>query len=211
MRYFLSIFRQSVMLSFRKGGGAMGACAFYIITIALFIFAMGPQMVSSYTTSVMSISMLLAIITTLPLMFERDYEDGSLEQIILQPVLLEIMVLAKICGSWCSNILPILIVSPLIAISASLSVQQILVSLSVLTVASFVMVALGAIGAALTIGSKRGGLLQALVIMPLYIPILIFSSTNSGEHGLLFLSGILLFLLPLSCYVCAALIRISSD
>jgi|CXWL01.1.fsa_nt_gi heme exporter protein B len=215
MRIFLLILSQSLKLSFRKGGGALGACAFYVIVVTLFTFAIGPQAMSKYATSIMCISMLLATITTLPLLFERDYEDGTLEQFLLQPVLLELLVAAKICGQWCSHIIPILLVSPLLAVTADLSYEQTLHTMFVLLLASPTMVALGAIGAALTIGSKRGGLLQALVVMPLYIPVLIFASASgqnsTGQGSLLFLSGMLFVSLPLSCYVCSALIRANDD
>lgn len=214
MKIFSLIFSQSLRLSFRKGGGALGACAFYVIVVTLFTFAIGPQAITQYAAAIMCVSMLLATITTLPLLFERDYEDGTLEQFLLQPVLLELLILAKICGQWCSHIIPILLVSPLLAVMADLSFEQTLHTMLVLLLASPTMVALGAIGAALTIGSKRGGLLQALVVMPLYIPVLIFASAsghNGGQGGSLFLSGMLFVSLPLACYVCSALIRANDD
>lgn len=214
MRIFLLIITQSLKLSFRKGGGALGACAFYIIVVTLFTFAIGPQAIKQYAAAVMCISMLLATITTLPLLFERDYEDGTLEQFLLQPVLLELLVFAKICGQWCSHIIPILAVSPLLAVMADLSFEQTLHTMLILLLASPTMVALGAIGAALTIGSKRGGLLQALVVMPLYIPALIFASAgeqSGGQEGILFLGGMLCASLPLACYTSCALIRVSND
>ncbi len=209
MKIFLLILIQSLRLSFRKGGGALGACAFYVIIVTLFTFAIGVQAMSTHATAIMCISMLLAVITTLPLLFERDYEDGTLEQFLLQPVLLELLVFAKICGQWCSHIIPILLVSPLLSIAANLSFEQSLYTLVILLLSSPTMTCLGAISAALTIGSKRGGLLQALVVMPLYIPVLIFAS--AGDGGMLFLCGMLFFSLPLACYVCSALIRISDD
>ena len=214
MRIFRLIILQSICLSFRKGGGALGACAFYVIMVTLFTFAMGTQAISQYATAIMCVSMLLAIITTLPLLFERYYEDGTLEQFLLQPVLLEMLVCAKICGQFLSQIIPILAVSPLLAIMAGLSYQQTLHALLVLILAAPTMVALGAIGASLTIGSKRGGLLQALVVTPFYIPVLIFASAtgqNSGNSGILFLAGLMFISFPLACYVCAGLIRASDD
>jgi heme exporter protein B len=92
---FLLILLQSLRLSFRKGGGAFGSCAFYIIVVTAFTFSIGPDAVRTYATGIMCISMLLAAITTLPLLFERDYEDGTMEQYLFQPVLLELLVLAK--------------------------------------------------------------------------------------------------------------------
>lgn len=214
MRIFSLILSQVISLSFRKGGGALGACAFYVIVVTLFTFAIGPQAMTRYATAIMCVSTLLAIITTLPLLFERDHEDGTLEQLLLQPVLLELLVLAKICGQWCSQIIPILVVSPLLAIMADLSFDQTLHTIITLLLASPTMVAIGAIGAALTIGSKRGGLLQALVVMPLYIPVLIFAAASGQETmqgNMVFLSGISLVTVPAACYVCSSLIRINTD
>lgn len=212
LKFFFLIFIQSIRLSFRKGGGALGACAFYVIAVTLFTFALGPAAVSQYAAAVMCISMLLAIITTLPLFLERDYEDGTLEQLLLQPVLLELLIAAKICGGWCSHVLPILAVSPLLAIMNGISFAQTCGALLILLLASPTMVALGAISAALTLGSKRGGLLQALIVMPLYIPVLIFASASAeGQGSVLFLAGLLFAALPLACYACAALVRVSAD
>lgn len=214
MRIFSLILSQVINLSFRKGGGALGACAFYVIVVTLFTFAIGPQAMSKYATAIMCVSTLLAIITTLPLLFERDHEDGTLEQLLLQPVLLELLVLAKICGQWCSHMIPILLASPLLAIMAGLSFEQTIHTITTLLLASPVMVALGAIGAALTIGSKRGGLLQALVVMPLYIPVLIFAAASGQEVGqgsAVFLLGMNLIAIPAACYVCSSLIRINAD
>lgn len=210
MMLFSLILKQSLQLSFRKGGGAFGACAFYIIIVTLFTFALGPESMSNHAGAVMCVAMLLSIITTLPLIFERDHEDGSLEQYLVQPILLEMVVLAKIIGQWCSHMLPILAISPLLAVMADVTMEQTTHILIILLIASPTMVAIGAIGAALTLGSKRGGLLQALVVMPLYIPVLIFAAT-AGEGTILFLLGLLCASLPLSAYACAALVRVSQD
>ena len=208
MKIFFLILLQSLRLSFRKGGGAFGACAFYVIVVTLFTFAMGVEEANKSATAIFCVSMLLAVITTLPLLFERDYEDGILEQFLLQPILLEVIVLAKICGQWCSHIIPILLVSPLLAMMQNLSLEQTIYTIFILSLSSLTIVALGSIGAALTIGSRRGGLLQALVIMPLYVPVLIFASASGEQGNILFLSGLAFASLPIACYTCAALIRV---
>ncbi|MBY0407481.1 MAG: heme exporter protein CcmB, partial [Rickettsiales bacterium] len=129
----------------------------------------------------------------------------------LQPVVLEWLVFAKIAGQWVASVLPILLVSPLLAMAANLSGAQMAQALWLLVLASPTVVALGSIASALTLGARRGGLLQALVVMPLYVPVLIFAA-SAGEHGaLLFLTGMMLGSVPLACFVSAALIRISQD
>lgn len=207
---FLSILIQTIQLSFRRGGGALEACAFYVIAVMVFIFALGASAMVQYATVIMCVSMLFAMITTLPLMLERDHEDGTLEQLILQPLPLETLVLAKIIGQWCSYIIPILLVSPLLAVMAGMNFEQTLATLLMLLLASPTMVAIGAISAALTIGNKRGGLLQTLVVMPFYVPVLIFATAN-GQGNVAFLIAMIFASLPIACYACAALVRVSVD
>lgn len=204
---FSLILKQTLTHSFRKGGGAFGACGFYIIIITLFTFALGPQGIHEYAAAAMGVSMLLATTTALPLFFERDYEDGTLEQYLLQPVALELVALAKILGQWLAIIVPILIVSPLMAMFADLSFAQTTGALILLLLASPSIIAIGAIAAALTLGAKRGGLLQALITLPLTIPILIFAASAGGHGAMLFLSGVLCAAVPLACWVCAGLMR----
>jgi heme exporter protein B len=207
---FLLLLSQTILMAFRKGGGALGTCAFYIIIVTLFTFALGSEGMKQYTGAAMCLGLLLSTVTSLPLLYERDFEDGSLEQYLLQPALLEILVLAKICGQWLACVLPMLTVSPLLALMANLDAAQSVHVLLLLLLASPTVIALGSIAAALTIGSKRGGLLQALVVLPFYIPVLIFAASG-GQGALLFLGGMLFASLPLSCYISASLIRMSQD
>lgn len=205
------ILTQTVMHAFRKGGGALGTAAFYIIIVTLFTFALSPETMAQYAGAVMAAAMLLASLIALPLFYERDYEDGTLEQYLLQPVMLELLVLAKIAGTWLAIALPIVIVSPLLAMSSGLTSEQTQTALTSLLLASPSIVALGSIAASLTIGVRRGGLLQALIILPLYIPILIFATSIGGQGAPLFLAAMLLASLPLSCFVSAWLIRLNAD
>lgn len=204
------ILKQTVRLSFRKGGGALGCVAFYIIAVTLFTFALGPEAMHESGGPVLCVAMLLASVTLLPLYFERDHEDGTLEQLLLSPAMLEMLVLAKILGQWISSMLPLLVVSPLLAISMGLEGEMGQV-LWPLLLASPTVVALGAVAAALTLGTKRGGLLQALIVLPLQVPVLIFAALGNQPGALLLLSGIMFASVPLSCWVSAALIKLSAD
>lgn len=211
MKWFLLILRQTVKLAFRKGGGALGGMAFYIIIVCLFTFALGPEGMRAHAGAVMCVALLLSNVTSLPLMYERDHEDGTLEQFLLQPVLLEILVLARICGQWVASVFPMLAVSPVLAAMAGLSASQTADAMLLLTLASPTIVALGSVAAALTIGNRRGGLLQALVVMPLYIPLLIFAASAGQQGALMFLTAMMLASLPLSCLISSALIRMSQE
>jgi heme exporter protein B len=211
MNMFRLMLKQTVSLAFRKGGGAFGVVAFYIIIVTLFTFALGPDAMSKQAGAVMCVALLLSSVSALPLFYERDHEDGTLEQLLLQPVVLEWLVGAKILGQWVSAFVPMLLVSPLLAVMANLDGAQMGQALGVLFLASPTVAALSSIAAALTLGSRRGGLLQALVVMPLYVPVLIFAASAGEQGALLFLTGLLFGSLPLSCYISAALIRISQD
>lgn len=204
---FSLILKQTITHAFRKGGGAMGTAAFYIIIVTLFTFALSPETMAHYAGAVMAAAMLLSSLIALPLFYERDFEDGTLEQYLVQPVMLELLVLAKIAGGWLAIALPILMVSPLLAMFSGLAFEQAQSALLSLLLASPSIVAVGSLAAALTIGVKRGGLLQALIILPLYMPILIFAASAGGQGATLFLTAILLASLPLSCFVSAWLIR----
>jgi heme exporter protein B len=207
---FNLLLTQTLQLAFRKGGGTLGTVAFYVIIVTLFTLALGPEFMANHAGAVMAASMLLSSLIAMPLMFERDYEDGTLEQLLLAPAPLEIITLAKITGQWLAIAVPILLASPLVAVLAGLSFNHMSKAFLLLCLASPSMVAVSAIGAAITLGVKRGGLLQALIVLPLYIPILIFAATG-GQGAILFLSAILCASIPLSCYVTAALIRASLD
>lgn len=204
------ILQQTVQLAFRKGGGALGTVAFYVIAMTLFTFALGPDIMTQYAGAAMAVAMLLASLIALPLIYERDYEDGTLEQLLLSPAMLEVIALAKICGQWLAIALPILIASPLIALMCNLPWEELQRSWWLLLLASPSMVAIGSIGAALTIGTKRGGLLQALIVLPLYIPLLIFAASG-GEGAPLILAAILCASVPVSCYVSALLLRLAIE
>ncbi len=208
---FQLVLSQSISQSFRRGGGAFGACAFYIIIVTLFAFALSPDTLSKHAGAVMCVAMLLASITAMPLLFERDHEDGTLEQYLLWPVALELLMLAKIAGQWIAVTLPILLASPLMAMFAGLEFETALSAMLQLLLASFSMIAVGSIAAALTLGARRGGLLQALITLPLYVPILIFASASSGAGALMFLGAIALASWPLACFLCAAIIKVTCD
>lgn len=208
---FNLILTQTLTHAFRKGGGAFGVLAFYVMVMTLFTFAVGPEGMQKYAAAIMATAMLLSSLIALPMLYERDFEDGTLEQFLLQPTLLEFIVLAKIIGQWLAMALPILLITPLVGIMANIPMEGIWQTAFFLLLASPSMVAIGSIAAALTIGTRRGGLLQSLIVLPLYIPILIFAAASSGQGVALLLAAILFGSLPIACWVSAALIRAAQD
>lgn len=211
MSFFWLILTQTLTHAFRKGGGALGTVAFYVIIVTLFTFALGPDTMAMHAGAVMAAAMLLASLIALPLMYERDHEDGTLEQLLLAPVTLELLVLAKIAGTWLAIAIPMLLVSPLVAALYGLSLPDIQAIWVQLLLASPSMIAVGSVGAALTIGARRGGLLQALIVLPLYIPLLIFAASGDGPETAVLLTAISCASVPLSCLISAALLRATQD
>lgn len=208
---FYLIFNQSLTHSFRKGGGAFGVLAFYIMVVTIFAFALTPEGLHRHANAVMCVGLLLACITALPILYEQDHEDGTLEQFLLQPVALEWLVAAKLSGLYIAIMLPVLLLSPILTIMAGLDYDATLTTLTHLLLVSPTILAIGSITAALTLGHRHGGLLQAIITLPLAIPPLIFAASSSGQGATLFLAGLVLISLPLSCLVSAALIRLSQD
>ena len=206
---FNLILTQTIKLSFRKGGGAMGCLAFYIIIFTLFAFALSPEAMREYALAVMCVSLVLASVTAQPLIFEQDEEDGMIEQYILKADALEWVVLAKFLGQWVVQLLPILLTLPLLAMMAGLPAAQALETCLRMLLLSPSIVAIAVFTAALTLGSKRGGLLPALVSLPLLVPLVIFASSLEGQGAALLLAAFACVSVPFSSYVSAALLRLS--
>lgn len=206
---FSRILMQTIMLAFRKGGGALGCLAFYIIIFMLFAFALSPDAMQHYALAVMCVSLVLANVTGLPLIFAADAEDGMLEQYILKAHALELVTLAKLLGQWVVQLLPILVSIPLLAIMAGLNQEQMLACMLRLLLLSPSLSAIAVLTAAFTVDSKRGGLLQALISLPLTMPLVIFSSSAGGAGAEAMLAAAALASIPLSCYVSAALLRLA--
>jgi heme exporter protein B len=205
---FNLVFSQTVTLAFRKGGGAMGTLAFYIVIFTLFAFALSPEALKHYAVAVMTVALVLASVTSQPLVFERDEEEGMLEQFVLKAPVLEIVVLAKLVGMWVVQLLPILIALPLLLLMAGLDGAQSYDVMVRMLLLSPSICAIGVLTAAFTLGSKRGGLLPALISLPLLMPLVIFASSLTGAGALLLLAAAALASVPFACYVSAAILRL---
>ena len=151
---------------------------FFAIVIALFPLAVGPQtqLLQSLSPGLVWVAALLAVLLSLDGLFRSDFEDGSLEQWVLSSRPLPLLVLAKVSAHWLFSGLALVLLSPLLALMLGLPGRCLPVLLASLLLGTPVLSLLGAIGAALTVGLKRGGLLLALLILPLYIPVLILGS-----------------------------------
>lgn len=208
---FMQLLKHDLQLSWRSGGGLM-VVVFFIIVVALFPLAVGPQSarLADISVGVIWVAALLAGLLSLDRMFQADYEDGSLDQLRLSPLPLELVVLAKAVAHWLGTALPLIIVTPLLGVIMNLPESFYLPLLLSLLVGSPALSFIGAIGAAVTLSVRRGGVLLSLLILPLYVPVLIFGVLAVMDQGpLLILGALSLFSLVLAPWAAAAVIRLT--
>ncbi len=178
MSFFVLLLKREARLLCRRPAELANPLVFFAIVVALFPLAVGPQMqlLQSLSPGLVWVAALLAVLLSLDGLFRSDLEDGSLEQWVLSEHPLPVLVLAKVLMHWAFSGLALVLVSPLLALMLGLPERCLPVLLASLLFGTPVLSLLGAVGAALTVGLKRGGLLLALLTLPLYIPVLILGS-----------------------------------
>lgn len=172
------VIRRDLLLAMRRRADVLTACAFFALVASLFPLGLGPepQLLRTVAPGVIWVSALLASLLTLPRLFAADHADGTLEQMLLSPVPLSVVVAGKVFAHWLVAGLPLTLMSPLLALQYDLSQDtQIVLALSLLA-GTPVLSLIGAIGGALTLGLRGGGLLLSLLVLPLYIPVLIIGA-----------------------------------
>lgn len=176
MSAFFTLVRRDLSLSFRQGLDSMMVVTFFIIAVVLFPFGVGPEpnTLARIAPGTIWVAALLASMLSLERLFQTDYEDGSLELLSLAPVPLEITVLAKVTSHWLTTGLPLIVTAPLLAVLMQLPAEGYRVMIGALVLGTPALSLIGAVGAALILGSRRGGVLLSLLVLPLYIPVLIF-------------------------------------
>ncbi len=208
----MQLFFRDVLLAFRRGGGALSGIIFYVLAFVLFAFALGPDRLAAAAPGVLCVTLLLALIISLPWLFERDAEDGSLEIYLTQPVAVEALVAVKLLAYWLTHALPMVLLAPCLAGLAGVLEAEIGAYVLRLFLASFALLASGAMGAALTLQQRGGVVARALIILPFYIPVLIFTLGDPREiFPTLLLAGWTTFILPVSCWLCSVLIKVSQE
>lgn len=176
MNAFAQLVKRDLVLAARDGGAIGTALGFYLIVIALLPLGLGPDLnlLSRIAPGVLWIGLLLAALLSLPRLFEDDREDGSLEVLATGPLPLEAVVLAKSLAHWISTGVPLTLAAPVLGLLLNLDLSAYPVLVGSMLLGTPAVSLLGAIGAALTLGSRRGGLLIALLVLPLYVPTLVF-------------------------------------
>lgn len=172
----LGLLRRDLGLAARDGGAVGTALGFYLIVVAMMPLGLGPDLnlLAKIAPGVLWIALLLSALLSLGRLFADDFEDGSLDALIAGPVPLELVVFVKALAHWVSTSLPLALMAPVLGLLLNLELNAYGVMVATLFAGTPAISFLGAIGAALTLQSRRGGLLVALLVLPLYIPTLIY-------------------------------------
>jgi len=221
MTGFLAVLRREVQLARVGGGDLMTLLLFFVLVGALMPFAIGPDkaLLSRIAPGVVWVSALLALLLGLDRLFRSDFEDGSLRAFHNATISLEAIVLAKLVAFWLTVILPLLIAVPVHALLLGMNGDILLRTLVSLGIGTPGLLALGAIGAAVTVSLRHGGLIGPVLILPLAVPVLIFGigavspppAPGADRVALLFLSALSLVLVAIAPFVAGLALRLSED
>ena len=217
MTAFRLLVMRDLRLALRQGGDAAMVVGFFVLTVILFPFGVGPEpaLLARIAAGILWVTALLAALLSLERLFQADWEDGSLEALALMPLPLEAQVLAKCFAHWLVAGLPLIVVAPLLALLLHLDAAGYPVLMLSLALGTPSLSLIGAVGAALSLGARRGGVLLSLLVLPLYIPVLIFgvAAIEAAIAGLparphlLLLGALLAAALPLAPLAAGAALR----
>jgi heme exporter protein B len=221
MTGFLGLLRRDLRLALRQGGDTGLVLAFFVLAVVLFPFGVGPEpeILARVAAGILWVAALLAALLSLDRLFQRDYDDGGLDLIALSPMPLELAVLAKCAAHWLVTGLPLALVSPALALVVNLDRRAIATLFLSLLVGTPALSLIGGIAAALTLGARRQSVLLSLLVLPLYVPVLIFgagaveaSALATGPRAdLLLLGAFTLAALPLAPWASAAALRLALE
>lgn len=219
---FFTLVHRETLLSWRQGGAGWLVVVFYVMTVSMFPLGVGPdpEILALIGSGIVWVAALLAAILSLDRMFALDVEDGSMDLLALSGTPLWLVTLAKGTGHWLNTMGPVIIATPVLALVLNLGAEGFTTLLLTMLLGTPALSFFGGIAAALTATLKRGGVLIPLLVMPLYIPTLIFGTTAVSEairggggevSNLLFLAALSVFALVLGPIVSAAAIRITME
>ncbi|HEV2558666.1 MAG TPA: heme exporter protein CcmB [Microvirga sp.] len=187
MSAFLAILSRDLALANRIGGSGWLGLVFFLLIVTLVPFALGPDLnlLSRIGPAILWIAAVLATLIGLDRLFQADEEDGSLDLLRSAPAPLEVLVLAKVVAHWLTTGLPLALASPLFGLLVALSPEGMAAMVATLIVGTPALTFVGAVGAALTATLRRGGLILAILVLPLMVPTLIFgvSAANAATGG----------------------------
>ncbi|WP_368904355.1 heme exporter protein CcmB [Taklimakanibacter lacteus] len=214
MKLIWALMRRDLKLATRQGGGAGTAIGFFVTVIVLLPLGLGPDqaLLQRIAPGALWIALLLSVLLSAERIFQSDFEDGSLDAMALGVVPLELVVLAKAAAHWLTTALPLAVAAPLLGFLINLDPGVILPLGLAMLLGSLALSLLASLGAAITVALRRGGLLVSLLILPFYVPCLIFgvaatTSPDLTKPSLLMLSAIALASLVLIPIAAAAALR----
>jgi heme exporter protein B len=221
MRAFCGLIRQDLRLGMRQGGDIGLVLGFFVLAVILFPFGIGPEpeLLRRVAAGIVWVAALLAAVLSLDRLFAADYADGGLDQIALSAMPLEMAVLAKSAAHWLTTGLPLVIVSPLLAMLVDLDPAALPSLVLGLLLGTPAMSLVGAIAAGLSLGARRPGVLTTLLVLPLYLPSLIFGTgavegslaAEGARAHLLLLAALTVAAVPLAPLAAAAALRQALD
>ena len=217
LKFLFYIVRRELRMAFRNGTDSWVVVMFFMIVVILFPLGVGPEpdILNKISSGVIWVAALLSAMLSMDRLFHVDYDDGSLELLVLHPQPLEFIVLAKVLAHWLTTGLPLIIISPLLAIFLNMDISSYFTLIVSLFLGTPTLSLIGSIGAALILGARRSGALLSLIILPLFIPVLIFGVSAveasilgiSSKPQLLILGGLFLLSSALSPLASAASLR----
>ena len=215
------LYRRDLLLAFRHWDQVLQPVVFFAMITTLFPLALDPEIgaLREIAGGVLWVAALLAALLGLEFLFRADYADGALEQLLLSGQPLALMAIAKGFAHWTIAGLPLVAVSPLVAIGLGVPPEALCATALSLALGTGILSALGAIGAGLTLGLRRGSMLLSLLVLPLAMPALIFGARavdlairgDSARGPLLLLAAMLVLALTLAPFAVAAALRISAE
>ncbi len=183
---FFTLLKRDLKIAIRHRGDIFNPLLFFVMVVTLFPLGVGPepQMLARIAPGIIWVAALLASMLSLERLFKADFMDGTLEQMLLSPQPLSIMVLAKVFAHWLLTGVPLILIAPLLAVLLNLEANSYGALIATLALGTPVLSLIGAIGVALTVGLRKGGVLLSLLILPLYIPVLIFATSAIDAAGM---------------------------
>ncbi|MCJ9428114.1 heme exporter protein CcmB [Kordiimonas marina] len=218
---FRAILMRDIRLAWSQGGTGTMALSFFMIAVTLFAFGVGPepQVLARIAAGVIWVVALLACLLSLDRLYQADYEDGSLDDLALSPLGLTGVAAAKILAHWLATVVPLILIAPLLGMFMNLAPEGYGILLLSLLVGTPALSLIGSIGAALTVSVRRGGVLMALLVLPLYIPTLIFGvgavdaamGMVGSSANLALLGAVTLVALAIGPFASAAALRLALE
>jgi heme exporter protein B len=221
LKLFRVMIRRDLLLAYRQKSDVLQTVFFFLVVITLVPLGVGAEkeLLRSMAPGIVWVAALLAALLSLPRLFAHDFADGTLEQMVLSPDPLPVIVLAKAFAHWLTTGVPITVFASLAAVMFDLKAEVAAVLVFSLLIGTPVLSLLGSVGAALTLGLRSGGVLTSLLVLPLYIPVLIFGAGAAGAVAvavspaayLLITGALSLFALAIAPWASAAALRIALE